>query len=140
MSDESTNVRRFQIRDESKIVWLVDIERFPYVRESLVYCSHRRGKPPKTALPYCARLVGYAELAPDARSSNGWFTRRAFWTKKYDRGVSRNRREVYARGGSPAEGVDPKSVAPGVPGEKNDRAVTARRARLSRKCSSSNQI
>lgn len=108
-----------QLTGEDAIVWLEPPENFPYVRETVVMDAGTRRRPISWKnMP--GRLVGYSVLRPDAESwTPGYFTRRAFWVKEYDR--SEDPTGVY-RTGCPAEGVDPLSVAPGIPGTKNTRA------------------
>ena len=106
-----------QLRHEGRIVWLRDIGPLDCVREDLWQVPFRRRAPRKGALP--GRLVGYAELRPDAPGDNGRFWRRVFWLKEYDRDSGAG---PYLRVGAPCEAVDPRTVAPGVPGELTERA------------------
>lgn len=106
---------RADLSGEVSIVWLEPPESFPYVRESVVMDAHTRRRPiPWKNMP--GRLIGYTVLHPTAESwTPGWFIRRAFWVKPYDR--SEAPAGVY-RTGCPAEGVDPLTVAPGVHGRR----------------------
>jgi hypothetical protein len=130
---EWTTISRDEIEDEARIVWLRDPATLAYVRQSLVITGRRANRPPANALPECAaELCGYAVLRPDSPTlSAGLIYRRVFWLKDYDRPLSD--RGPYSRGGAPAEGVDPLTVAPGEPGCKNERAVTFG-ARVVRQC------
>ena len=70
------------------------------------------------------RRVGYSVVAPGAPSEwdyGGWlgFYRREFFLKAHDRDSDPT--GVYETG-CPIEGVDPRTVRPGVPGEQNGRA------------------
>lgn len=99
------------ISGEDSIVWLEDPAGFPYVRETYLGASFRSRKP-KFGLD--GRMVGYATLRADVRGSvPGFFDRRVFWVKRYDR--SEDPDGTYAVG-APAEAVDPLTVAPGVAG------------------------
>ena len=82
-----------------------------YVRESYVMRSRRSGKPGWRGE---GRLVGYAELRPDAPGIGPQaFERRVFWLKDQDRDTSPD--GPYATG-TPAEAVDPRTVAVGQAG------------------------
>ena len=124
----ATGSNRFEIerlKGEARIVWLRNPEELPYVRELVwEHFTRRQGCPPKRMVPDVpgAVLVGYSELDPDARHNRvgpGYFTRRIFWLKDYDRALDPV--GVYSIG-SPIEGVDPLTVAPGVPGRKTSRS------------------
>jgi hypothetical protein len=102
---------------EESIVWEQDPATLPYVRETLAYAGTRQ-RPVRWRGP--GRRVGYAVPRADARSGHpGTFTRRVFWVKPYDRSEAPD--GIY-RTGCPSEGVDPLTVAPGVPGEQTARA------------------
>lgn len=104
--------------DEEAIVWLADIERLDYVRQTVVDAgTRRRGV---RSLWTVGRIVGYAVLKPDARACDpGTFERRVFWLKEYDRDSD----PVGGyRTGAPAEAVDARTVRPGEEGELTDRA------------------
>lgn len=108
-----------QLTGEESIVWLEPPERFPYVRETVVMDAGTRRRPLSWKI-MPGRLVGYSVLRRDAKSwMPGYFIRRAFWVKDYDR--SEDPTGIY-RTGCPAEGVDPLTVAPGIPGAQNARA------------------
>ncbi len=104
-----------EIRYESNIVWLKDINDIPYVREHFDRnCSRRKGK-----LTYQGHeIVGYAELDDKAPSTNRNFSRRVFWLSPYDRALDPETYKI----GCPIEAVDPKTVFPGVMGEITERA------------------
>jgi len=95
------------LSDEAAIVWLEPPDRFPYVRESIDLCAFRERRPRRRDV---GRLIGYATLKPEARSQAGYFHRRVFWVKDYDR--SEQPDGVY-RTGAPAEAVSPGTVGPG---------------------------
>lgn len=109
------------LKHEESIVWTEDIEGFDYVRETLVsdVGTRRRSVPWRGP----GRRVGYSVLKAKAPSGDepGMFTRRVFWVKEHDR-------SEYGKGGgpyktgTPAEGVDPRTVKPGVWGEQTSRA------------------
>ncbi len=106
------------LRYESNIVWLMDIEKIEYVRETIAQGISRR----KGLIKYADFVVvGYSELTKDAPNTGypGNFRRRIFWLKEYDRYLQPN--DVY-KANSPAEGVDPLTIAPRVPGKKTERA------------------
>ena len=93
---------------EASIVWLVDIESLPFVRESMA-----RGVKSRTAKLRASgmgQMVGYAKLTDDAPvdpQTHG-FTRRFFYLKQKD----------LSGGRIPKTAVDPRSILPGVPGRK----------------------
>lgn len=109
------------LENEESIVWLEDVTHMDYVRETLWTCARRRGRIPRWPAGDWL-LVGYAELRADAPNSgsNGRFDRRVFWLKSHDRALDPH--GVYASSNAPVEAVDPRTVAPGVPGEMTDRA------------------
>ena len=117
---------RCQITDEDAIVWVEDPERFDYVREWRIPTAQRRNPITAKRLGLDGRVVGYTTLRRDAPNAgqNGLFYRRIFWVKPYDR--SENPDDVY-KTGTPAEGVDPRTLAPGVEGQLTDRAWNGRR-------------
>ena len=107
------------LRYEVAIVWDTDIEQFDYVRVMWVH-AHRRQHP----IPWhSGRRIGYSVLAADAPNVGHAceFKRRVFYLASHDRGVG-GPNDAYARGGAPHEGVDPRTVAPGVAGVRNERA------------------
>ena len=105
-----------ELQDEKSIVWDEDIDRLAYVREIITYAGTRRRSVPWHGE---GRRVGYAVLRRDADSeAPGVFMRRLFFLKDHDRDSDP---ETYART-TPTEGVDPRTVAPGVPGRLTDRA------------------
>ncbi|MFF9806462.1 DUF6009 family protein [Streptomyces coeruleorubidus] len=107
------------IQHEERIVWTEDIDGFDYVRESLTTEAGTRARP----VPWhgAGRRVGYSTLKRDAPSSDspGRFTRRIFWVKEHDRS---ERPDGVYKTATPSEGVDPRTVAPGVWGELTERA------------------
>jgi hypothetical protein len=107
-----------QLAHENELVWLEDISALDYVRQSLERLPTRRGKP---AYHRDGRMVGYALLGPEARSSraSGTFLRRVFWLLPHDRDGQPD--GLYASG-APSEAIDPRTVAPGVKGYKTQRS------------------
>ncbi|MGA4844568.1 DUF6009 family protein [Streptomyces sp. G45] len=114
----SALIAKEEIAHESEIVWLEDIERLDYVRQSLDRLPTRRGKP---AYHRDGRMVGYARLAPDAKPSrpSGTFRRRVFWLLPHDRDSVPT--GLYAKG-APAEAVDPSTLAPRCKGRRTERS------------------
>ncbi|MCG3039181.1 DUF6009 family protein [Streptomyces sp. S1A] len=112
------------LRHEDGIVWTEDTERLDYVREYVDQAATSRRRP----VPWrgAGRRVGYSVLAPAAPNNGqpGMFTRRVFWVNDHDR--SEQPDGVYATG-TPSEGVDPRTVAPGAWGRMTDRAWGAPR-------------
>ncbi|MFB8392626.1 DUF6009 family protein [Streptomyces yangpuensis] len=106
-----------EIVHEVDLVWLEDISRLDYVRQSLDRLPTRRGKP---AYHRDGRMVGYAQLGPKARPSrSGAFRRRVFWLLPHDRDT--DPAGLYATG-APAEAVDARTLAPGSKGYKTERS------------------
>ncbi|MEW1701049.1 DUF6009 family protein [Streptomyces sp. NPDC093249] len=107
-----------QLSSETELVWLEDIAPLDYVRQTLDRLATRRGRP---AYHRAGRMVGYALLGPQARSSraSGTFVRRVFWLLPHDR--DGQPAGLYASG-APSEAVDPRTVAPGVKGYKTQRS------------------
>ncbi|MGW3848670.1 DUF6009 family protein [Streptomyces fagopyri] len=107
------------IQHEERIVWTEDIDRFDYVRESLTTDAGTRARP--VSWHGAGRRVGYSTLKRDAPSNDvaGRFTRRIFWIKEHDRS---ERPDGVYKDATPSEGVDPRTVAPGVWGEVTERA------------------
>lgn len=114
------------IPHEDGIVWTEDINRLDYVREFVDTTASTRRRPVPWRGP--GRRVGYSVLAKNApnNGSPGWFTRRLFWVNDHDR--SEDPTGAYATG-CPIEGVDPRTVAPGVPGQQTDQAWHGRQPR-----------
>ncbi|MFE5829092.1 MULTISPECIES: DUF6009 family protein [unclassified Streptomyces] len=107
-----------EIRDESELVWLENVEDLDYVRQSLDRLPTRRGRP---AYHRDGRMIGYAQLSPQAKASrsSGTFRRRVFWLLPHDR--DNDPEGLYATG-APAEAVDPRTLAPGAKGSKTQRS------------------
>lgn len=108
------------LQHEIEIVWLEDIDRFDYVRETEETSAHFRQRP-NADWSEPGRMVGYSVLAPNAPNNGrpARFTRRRFWVKDYDRSEDPN--GGYSTG-CPVEAVDPRTVAPGVRGRITERA------------------
>ena len=99
---------------EAKIVWLVDVSKMPWVRESEVNFSTRKGISKKrlSELQQGQTLVGYAELEDDAppTGNHKCFFRRIFTLRENDY-------EAYeldnpTNASHPTEAVEPLSVEP----------------------------
>ncbi|GAA2427787.1 DUF6009 family protein [Streptomyces coeruleofuscus] len=107
-----------EIRHETEIVWLEDIDDLDYVRQSLDRLPNRKSKP---AYHRDGRMVGYAILGDTAKASraSGTFRRRVFWVLPHDRDSDPD--GLYARS-APAEAVDPRTVEPCVKGSKTERS------------------
>ncbi|WP_327286118.1 MULTISPECIES: DUF6009 family protein [unclassified Streptomyces] len=107
-----------EILHEVDLVWLEDISRLDYVRQSLDRLPTRRGRP---AYHRDGRMVGYALLGPKAKPSrsSGTFRRRVFWLLPHDRDSAPE--GLYATG-APAEAVDARTLAPGNKGHKTERS------------------
>ncbi|WP_225839688.1 DUF6009 family protein [Streptomyces sp. NK08204] len=114
----SALIEEAEIAHEAEIVWLEDVGRLDYVRQSLDRLPTRRGKP---AYHRDGRMVGYAQLGPHAKPSrsSGTFRRRVFWLLPHDRDTAPG--GLYATG-APAEAVDPRTLAPGSKGRKTERS------------------
>ncbi|NNJ08598.1 transcription factor, partial [Streptomyces sp. PKU-MA01144] len=113
----SSLITEDEIRDESEIIWLEDVTRLDYVRQSLDRLPTRTGKPPYHR---DGRMVGYALLGPRAKASrsSGTFRRRVFWLLPHDRDAAPE--GLYAMG-APAEAVDPRTIAARTKGYKTER-------------------
>ncbi|MCX5078346.1 DUF6009 family protein [Streptomyces sp. NPDC054949] len=107
-----------EIHHEVDLIWLEDVAELDYVRQSLDRLPTRRGKP---AYHRDGRLVGYAQLGPQAKPSrsSGTFRRRVFWLLPHDRDSVPD--GLYASG-APAEAVDPTTLAAGSKGRKTERS------------------
>ncbi|MGA4844564.1 DUF6009 family protein [Streptomyces sp. G45] len=114
----SSLITEDEISQETELVWLEDIERLDYVRQSLDRLPTRRGKP---AYHRDGRMVGYACLGPAAKASrsSGTFRRRVFWLLPHDRDSKPD--GLYTKG-APAEAVDPRTLDPRVKGYKTERS------------------
>ncbi|MER5777624.1 DUF6009 family protein [Streptomyces sp. NPDC002039] len=107
-----------EIHHEVDLIWLEDVAELDYVRQSLDRLPTRRGKP---AYHRDGRLVGYAQLGPQAKPSrsSGTFRRRVFWLLPHDRDSVPD--GLYASG-APAEAVDPTTLVAGSKGRKTERS------------------
>ncbi|WOT40717.1 DUF6009 family protein [Streptomyces coeruleorubidus] len=107
-----------EIRHETDIVWLEDIDDLDYVRQSLDRLPNRKSKP---AYHRDGRMVGYAILGDTAKASraSGTFRRRVFWVLPHDRDSDPD--GLYAKS-APAEAVDPRTLEPRVKGSKTERS------------------
>ncbi|MER7743330.1 DUF6009 family protein [Streptomyces sp. NPDC096538] len=107
-----------EIRHETELVWLEDVDQLDYVRQSLDRLPTRKGKP---AYHRDGRMIGYAILGTDAKPSraSGTFRRRVFWLLPHDRDTEPE--GLYAKS-APAEAIDPRTLAPRVKGYKTERS------------------
>ena len=103
-------VEREDLSNETKIVWLEDIEKFDYVREGLHRTTQRRGRISKTRFDH---LIGWAEVAKQGPGITP-YARRVWYLRSHDRYPDPE--GVYATG-CPAEAVDPRTVKLGVAGQ-----------------------
>ncbi|MET9954437.1 DUF6009 family protein [Streptomyces sp. NPDC006339] len=114
----SSLISENDLQHETDLVWLEDISRLDYVRQSLDRLPTRGGKP---AYHRDGRMVGYAVLATSAKASraSGTFRRRVFWLLPHDRDTEPE--GLYASS-APAEAVDPDTLQPTVKGRKTERS------------------
>lgn len=105
----TTRHHHTELHHETEIIWLEDVEALTYVREAILLVRNRRGKPKIHADD--TRLVGYANLGPQAPATNGFARRRVFTLRDYDPYGE----EPFQM---PEEAVDPRTVEIGVPGRK----------------------
>jgi hypothetical protein len=107
-----------EIRHETELVWLEDVEQLDYVRQSLDRLPTRKGRP---AYHRDGRMIGYAVLGTDAKPSraSGTFRRRVFWLLPHDRDTEPQ--GLYAKS-APAEAIDPRTLEPRVKGYKTERS------------------
>ncbi|WP_219518452.1 DUF6009 family protein [Nonomuraea ceibae] len=111
-------INESNLTHEVELVWLEDIDKLDYVRQSLDRLPTRRGKP---AYYRGGRMVGYAVLDRSAKAApaSGTFHRRVFWLAPHDRDTLPD--GEYSTG-APLESVDPRTLAPGKPGHKTERS------------------
>lgn len=113
-----SSLRSLASEDEDKVIWKEDIEKLDYVREATtVRCNRTR---PISFGGSKRRLVGYTTVK---KGCSGWgesrvFFRRFFYLCSHDRDSDPN--GCY-KTGSPYEGVDPRTVHPGISGLKTKR-------------------
>ncbi|GHH24768.1 DUF6009 family protein [Streptomyces rubradiris] len=114
----SSLITEDEISHETAFVWLEDIDRLDYVRQSLDRLPTRKSRP---AYHRDGRMVGYAVLGPTAKASraSGTFRRRVFWLLPHDRDSQPE--GLYATG-APAEAIDPRTLRPCVKGYKTERS------------------
>jgi hypothetical protein len=114
--------RQDPLKHEVQIVREENPDDLDYVREIVGTYPHRRRIKKWRGV---GRRVGNSVVAPDAPNERGclggWlgFYRREFYLMPHDR--AEDPTGVYETG-CPIEGVDPRTVRPGVPGEQNARA------------------
>jgi len=112
-----------ELQHEAEIVWLDDIEKYDYVRESIICCYFKQHKI-KISSKRCI-LIGYAVLdskCPPIYPRVGFFNRRVFILKDGDRCLSKNVAECYKKR-CPFEAVDPRTVFPKVSGTQTERSL-----------------
>lgn len=104
----SSLISENDLKHETDLIWLEDITRLDYVRQSLDRLPTRSGKP---AYHRDGRMVGYAILGSNAKAAraSGTFRRRVFWLLPHDRDAEPS--GLYASS-APAEAVDPGTLAP----------------------------
>jgi hypothetical protein len=114
----SALIEEIEIVHEVDLVWLEDVGKLDYVRQSLDRLPTRKGRP---AYHRDGRMVGYALLGAEAKPSrsSGTFRRRVFWLLPHDRDTVPG--GLYATG-APAEAVDPRTLTPGGKGRKTERS------------------
>ncbi|MFC8270329.1 DUF6009 family protein [Streptomyces cinereoruber] len=114
----SSLISENDLKHETDLVWLEDITRLDYVRQSLDRLPTRSGKP---AYHRDGRMVGYAILGPGAKASraSGTFRRRVFWLLPHDRDTEPE--GLYASS-APAEAIDPETLQPATKGRKTERS------------------
>lgn len=114
----SSMLRDSQLTEEVEVVWLENVDKLDYVRQSLDRVNSRSGKP---RYDRDGRLVGYTNLAKDAARDpdSGLYPRRAFFLLPHDR--DSHPKGDYAVG-APGEAIDPRTVAPGRAGSKTLRS------------------
>ncbi|MFC8015835.1 DUF6009 family protein [Streptomyces cinereoruber] len=114
----SSLISENDLKHEAGLVWLEDISRLDYVRQSLDRLPTRAGKP---AYHRDGRMIGYATLGPGAKASraSGTFRRRVFWLLPHDRDTDPE--GLYASS-APAEAIDPGTLQPRAKGRKTERS------------------
>ncbi|MFD5110449.1 DUF6009 family protein [Streptomyces cinereoruber] len=114
----SSLISENDLKHETELVWLEDITRLDYVRQSLDRLPTRSGKP---AYHRDGRMIGYAILGPGAKASraSGTFRRRVFWLLPHDRDTEPE--GLYASS-APAEAIDPETLRPTAKGRKTERS------------------
>jgi Family of unknown function (DUF6009) len=105
--------------NETRIVWLRPIEDLDYVREGIVLTTRRRGR---IGMRGRRTLIGYAEVVKTGRGIVT-YSRRIFWLRAHDRHF--DPKGCYAVR-APCEAVDPRTVAPGIPGKRTLRVCDPR--------------
>ena len=109
------------LMQEAKIVWLVDVSKMPWVRESNVDFCTRKGVSKKrlSELQKGQILVGYAELEEDAppnfsEGNRKYFYRRIFTLRENDYEAYEVDKPTNAY--HPMEAVEPLTVEPKLKG------------------------
>ena len=94
---------------ENEIVWIQDLSKYKFVR-TRIFFSSRRNTPPGDVT--AGLVVGFSVLGQDQkRDLFGFFERRYFYLQPLDLQADC----IYLKKhGMPAEGVNPKTVKPGV--------------------------
>lgn len=106
---------------EKEIIWLLDPNDYPWVREGFTDFPTRQGisQSRKSEIEYSGRLIGYAELEDNTPPSSSqvnpeYFYRRIFVI--YDGDY-----EGYEDNNCPVEAVDPFTVEPKISGSSPKR-------------------
>ena len=114
----SSLLNESDLRHESTVVWLENLDNLDYVRQALDKTARRRGKP---RYERDGRMVGYTELDAHAEADpdSGLQLRRVFFLLPHDRDA--NPDGPYHEG-APGEAVDPRTIAPKRVGDKPPRS------------------
>jgi len=123
---------------EIKLIWLDDISRYDYVRESVITGSVKANQPRQGAE---RRIVGYTTVTGGRRSKEAQYDHRIFWLTCHDRGEDITKYSMtvqwrykcdwapgepltqYGATEYPVEAVDPRTVKIGVPGSHTPRST-----------------
>jgi hypothetical protein len=93
---------------ETEIIWVADIHRFRFVRESGVFSAFRT-RPIRAFAGHA--VLGYSNVELQTPEHPRRFKRRVWWRRD-------NEDEIYGTKGAPAEAVDPLSVRAGQRSER----------------------
>lgn len=111
------------LKNESEIIWLMDISQIEYVREAFLLTRGNTKFPQSKAYWKPHTLVGYAVLSNTATDNRTRMQRRRyFYLKPHARYFQPNGSYAYY---CPAEAVDPLTVSPGIPGKATSRSIKA---------------
>lgn len=105
------------ISAEDSVVWTRDVRNLDYVRQTIERVRTRKAtKAPRPEL-IPGQIIGFTTAK---RDKSGWFQRRIFWLKSFDRPCAP---EGVYRQGCPIEAVDPRTIAPKALGKLTERAL-----------------